>query len=158
MQVCKSKPKHGDSHTKLYTIWSKLNTRRKYFASYKNIYVCLGWRNYKFFKDWALTNGYTDNLSIDRINVYKGYYPANCRWTTPEVQSQNKQLIQKNNTTGFRGVSIRKQTNSYRATITVKGKHIELGDYSSPKEAALAYDRYVLEHNLIHRPLNILKR
>ena len=44
---------------------------------------------YEPFRDWALNNGYADNLSIDRIDNNKGYAPENCRWTTPKVQSNN---------------------------------------------------------------------
>ena len=35
-------------------------------------------------------NGYSDDLTIDRIDNEKGYSPENCRWTTEDVQSRNK--------------------------------------------------------------------
>jgi len=38
------------------------------------------WQEFITFRDWALTNGYRDNLTIDRINSNKGYYPENCHW------------------------------------------------------------------------------
>lgn len=46
-----------------------------------------GWYS---FRDWALANGYSDELSIDRIDVNKGYSPSNCRWVSPKVQANNK--------------------------------------------------------------------
>ena len=42
------------------------------------------------FQEWALANGYTDNLTIDRIDNNKGYCPENCRWVTMKVQDNNK--------------------------------------------------------------------
>ena len=42
------------------------------------------------FKEWALENGYADNLSLDRIDNNKGYYPKNCRWVTQKIQNNNK--------------------------------------------------------------------
>ena len=59
-------------------------------TSYKNygargIKVCNEWlENPQAFNDWAIDNGYTDTLTIDRIDNYKGYSPDNCRWVTKE--------------------------------------------------------------------------
>jgi hypothetical protein len=42
------------------------------------------------FKDWALDNGYSDALTIDRINVDGNYEPTNCRWVSAQVQANNR--------------------------------------------------------------------
>ena len=42
------------------------------------------------FRDWANDNGYNDNLSIDRIDNSKGYFPENCRWVDIHTQVRNK--------------------------------------------------------------------
>lgn len=86
---------HGQSGTRLYSIWSKMKSRcnRKKdpafrFYGAKGIKVCEEWENDFFsFKEWAELNGYTDKLTIDRIDSKKGYSPDNCRWLTPSENS-----------------------------------------------------------------------
>ena len=89
---------HGMSQTKLYKVYTAMRQRCEipHHPSYQDyglrgITVCEEWRNdrTKFF-DWALSNGYADNLSIDRINNDLGYSPDNCRWADTKVQSMNK--------------------------------------------------------------------
>ena len=46
--------------------------------------------DFKTFYDWAMANGYADNLSIDRINPDGNYEPSNCRWITQREQAGNK--------------------------------------------------------------------
>lgn len=48
------------------------------------------WDDFETFRDWALANGYTDELSIDRMNNESGYYPDNCRWTDIITQENNR--------------------------------------------------------------------
>ena len=90
--------KHGDSHTRLYSIYIDMKERcnsvncinYKYYGA-RGIKVCDEWNNnYLNFKNWALNNGYNDNLTIDRKNVNGNYCPENCRWATIEEQQNNK--------------------------------------------------------------------
>ena len=63
------------------------------FQSYgaRGIRVCDEWvHNFPAFRDWALSNGYAENLSIDRIDVNGNYEPNNCRWATAIEQSRNR--------------------------------------------------------------------
>lgn len=79
---------HGESKTRLYRIWQMMHQRcenphqgtgyQHYGA--KGISVCRGWSTYEPFRDWALQNGYRDDLTIDRKLVSDGYNPDNCRW------------------------------------------------------------------------------
>lgn len=88
---------HGGEGARLYHIWK--NMRQRCFRSsnqdYSNyggrgITVCDEWR-YSFvaFRDWAIENGYRDDLTIDRIDVNGNYEPANCRWITMKAQQNN---------------------------------------------------------------------
>ena len=57
----------------------------------KGITVCDEWRNdFLNFRDWALENGYSKELTLDRIDGGRDYCPENCRWTTWERQQNNK--------------------------------------------------------------------
>jgi hypothetical protein len=57
----------------------------------RGIDICEEWRDNVFaFRDWALSHGYSDDLSIDRIDCDKGYSPDNCRWATAVEQANNQ--------------------------------------------------------------------
>lgn len=83
---------------RLHQIWT--NMKMRCFDSNQSVYsyyggrgitVCEDWKNsFKQFYDWALNNGYQSHLTLDRIDVNGNYEPNNCRWTTYEVQSNNK--------------------------------------------------------------------
>ena len=92
----KEQEKHGGS--RLAHIWKNMISRcydenstsyKRYGA--KGIYVCESWKNhFEIFKSWAMKNGYTDKLTLDRIDNAKGYEPINCRWATNKEQANNK--------------------------------------------------------------------
>ena len=93
--------KHGESHdnkTRLYDIWVHMrnrcnNTHRDAYKWYggKGITVCDEWNDYSKFKEWAMNNGYEDDLTIDRIDTSKGYCPENCRWLSKSDNSKHRQ-------------------------------------------------------------------
>lgn len=90
--------KHGQTGTRLYRIWKAMKTRcyNSNFPRYKDyggrgIAICSEWLNdpCSFF-EWAKSNGYNDNLTIDRIDNDGDYTPNNCRWTTKKQQNNNR--------------------------------------------------------------------
>lgn len=82
---------HGETKTRLWTIWSGMKARCRKHKAYTGISVSPEWANdYPAFREWALSHGYRDNLTIDRIDVYGDYTPDNCRWTTYKVQENNR--------------------------------------------------------------------
>ena len=90
--------KERNKGTRLYSIWSGMKTRcynpnATYYNEYggRGIKVCDEWKeNFLSFKQWAIDNGYRDDLTIDRVNNDKNYEPNNCRWVTMEVQGNNR--------------------------------------------------------------------
>lgn len=88
---------HGGSADRLYNIWRAMrqrcqNPNSTKFADYggRGIRVCGEWQSYPAFRDWALSHGYADDLSIDRIDFNGNYEPNNCRWATVKVQNNNR--------------------------------------------------------------------
>ncbi len=92
------KPKHGLRYTRVYGIWKDMkqrcyNLKAANYERYggRGIKICEEWKNNpEAFYNWAMANGYAENLTIDRINNDGNYEPSNCRWITMKEQAQNR--------------------------------------------------------------------
>lgn len=92
--------KHEKSKTRLYKIYNGMKSRCycENFTDYQDyggrgIYMSdewLGENGFENFYKWAVNNGYSRELSIDRIDVNGNYEPSNCRWADDIMQANNK--------------------------------------------------------------------
>lgn len=120
---------HGQSRTRLHNIWLGMKNRCdnpnvKAYKKYggRGIKVCRQWYKFENFQVWAISNGYTPALTLDRKNRDRGYSPSNCRWATRSQQTMN--TAARKDTGRFKGVQQRKSTGSWEVVIRSGGKAV----------------------------------
>ena len=94
----KNAHRHGLYGKRIYRIYQSMkqrcyNPRNTNYKNYggRGIKMCQEWvDSVETFSEWAISNGYADNLEIDRIDVDGDYSPNNCRWISHYEQCQNR--------------------------------------------------------------------
>ena len=152
--------KHGDYLHKLYQVHRAMlqrcfNSNNQAYEHYgaRGISVCQEWLDYSVFKEWAISNGYSDDYSIDRLDVNAGYSPGNCCWAGKTQQARNRRA-QKGYSSRYIGVSWDTERNKWSACVGINNKTIPLGRFDRELDAALARDEYILQNNLEDFVLN----
>ena len=104
----------------------------KYYGG-RGITVCDEWKNdFKKFHDWAMANGYQDDLTIERIDVNGDYCPENCTWIPFSEQNRNKN-DKTNGKVGFRGITI-----TENKKYLVRINQIKIGRFDDLEKAIIA--------------------
>ncbi len=96
--IVKRNTTHGGTYTRLYRIWCHMIGRcycetDGHYDIYggRGIEICKNWKeSFEKFRAWANKNGYTETLTIERIDVNGNYEPSNCTWIPASEQSKNR--------------------------------------------------------------------
>ena len=133
--------KHGLCRTRIYKCWVDMrqrceNPRNAFFYRYggRGINICEEWSEFMPFYEWAMANGYRDDLTIERIDNDGDYCPSNCKWATQQEQSLNKTHLPSK--TGY--VGVRYRANGYQAEFTRNRKLHYVGRFKTAEAAAAA--------------------
>ena len=146
-----SKVIHGFWGCRQYKSWEAMkqrcsNPKATYYYNYggRGIRYDLKWETFEgFWKDMG--EGYSDDLTLDRVDNNGNYTKDNCKWSNKVEQAYN-QRKQKNNTTGKTGVSFNTSRGKYIAIIYKASKQIYLGDYKTFGEAVKVREDAELEY------------
>lgn len=148
----------SEAELKLKILYSKIKQRianpwnNPKNECYKDVVLCKEWEDsFEAFYEWSINNGWSAELSIDRIDPSLGYSPDNCRWATWIQQSQNRRKT-KNNTTGYKSVyhtksrGIKEPKNPYYSIVIYDGKRTYLSGFATAEGAYKARCDYIEEH------------
>lgn len=97
VKSCGCLKKSKINNKRLYRIWGSMKNRcenpnrrdYKYYGA-RGIKICDEWHDFLTFYEWAINNGYSDTLTLDRKDVNGSYEPSNCKWATVKEQGNNR--------------------------------------------------------------------
>lgn len=149
---------HRLSGTPEYHAWSHMRQRcnkpqTKYYEHYggRGIKVCERWDNSfeNFIKDMGKKP--SPKHTLERLDNNSGYSPSNCVWASYHRQGYNRR-VNKNNTSGIKGVYWSKRDNKWDAKIKINYKDVPIGRYEYFEEAVIA--RKAVEKIMMSLTLN----
>lgn len=150
----KTRSTHGmnNANSRLHVTWANmkrrcLSPRGTEVKKYAGVTLCDEWMRFEPFMKWSLDNGYSDSMTIDRIDSTKGYEPGNCRYVDYSVQAANRRITDKNKS-GHVGINWQK--GKWVAKVQWRKKQIHLGRFSAIEDAVRARNEYLEKHNLPH--------
>lgn len=128
-RASKSNLIHGGSRTSLHNRWKAIrqrcnNPNDRGYANYggRGIALCSEWNDYRVFEEWAMNNGYSKELELDRIDNDKGYSPDNCRWVKRIINNHNRRTTAK-----IEGVPLRDFSEKHNMKyVTVHSRYYRL--------------------------------
>jgi hypothetical protein len=137
---------HGMCYTSLYKRWDAMvqRTMNPDSISYYNygargIGICSEWLKFESFRDWALSNGYDELLTLDRINNDGHYTPDNCRWVVRSVNQANRRKKELFN--------IYPKSKGWCVQVRRPDKYHYVGYFHSIYEAVKARDNFIKEYD-----------
>lgn len=111
---CTSRSLEGLSNSRIYKTWWGIkercyspNSTNYHNYGLKGIRLCEEWHDFMNFYNWSMENGYSDELTIDRLDSKKDYSPDNCQWISlaKNVAKANKENHRRKTEFKYYGIS-----------------------------------------------------
>lgn len=126
---------HGQTGTRLYICWKNMksrcyNEKSDRYPTYgaKGITICEEWFKFENFYTWSINNGYSDDLTIDRIDPLDNYRPDNCRWVSKSENHNEMMTFHLKTKTGIFSSESSEKSRLTNRTAFGKKTYCRIGD------------------------------